>query len=251
MNRLASLLDRAREAPLPPGVQAQPLSESSDNEDVCPDCGGFSFVKAPVRDVHDPKRGKLFPCYACAIKREGPAVMGVPDRLAAVTFENFNLDLNPGMAAALARCKAVAAGDAWCALMAGDIGCGKSHLAAAACHASVHPKPANFWATADWLAWLRQQMFDEHGPRRAEVEVIGFYQSTPSLLVLDDVGTEKLTDWAHQTLYAVLNARYEGKLPTILTTNTPEALDARTVSRFYEGAIACTGQDVRRLKGEF
>lgn len=39
------------------------------------------------------------------------------------------------------------------------------------------------------------------------------------LLVLDDLGIEKVSDWALQTLYLLINRRYEWMRPTIITSN--------------------------------
>lgn len=40
-----------------------------------------------------------------------------------------------------------------------------------------------------------------------------------SLLVLDDLGVEKTTDWALQSLYVIINKRYTEELQTIITSN--------------------------------
>lgn len=40
-----------------------------------------------------------------------------------------------------------------------------------------------------------------------------------TLLVLDDLGVEKSTDWVYQVLYTIINYRYEHLLPTIITSN--------------------------------
>jgi DNA replication protein DnaC len=47
---------------------------------------------------------------------------------------------------------------------------------------------------------------------------IGQYQVTP-VLVIDDLGAEKATDWTSEQLYRVLNFRANRKLPVIITTN--------------------------------
>jgi DNA replication protein DnaC len=39
------------------------------------------------------------------------------------------------------------------------------------------------------------------------------------LVVLDDIGQEKASDWTAETIYTLVNARYESMLPTIVTTN--------------------------------
>jgi DNA replication protein DnaC len=59
------------------------------------------------------------------------------------------------------------------------------------------------------------------------------------LLVLDDLGAEKPSDWVREQLYVIINRRYENMLPTIITTNctTKELIDKigqRTVSRIVE-----------------
>jgi DNA replication protein DnaC len=47
-------------------------------------------------------------------------------------------------------------------------------------------------------------------------------------LVLDDLGRERPTEWAQETLYLVVNARYQECLATSLTTNlSPVELQAR------------------------
>lgn len=43
--------------------------------------------------------------------------------------------------------------------------------------------------------------------------------STVSWLVLDDLGVEKVSEWVLQTLYTIVNNRYEGMLPTVITSN--------------------------------
>jgi DNA replication protein DnaC len=47
-------------------------------------------------------------------------------------------------------------------------------------------------------------------------------------LTLDDLGRERPTEWVQETLYLVVNARYEECLATSVTTNlSPDGLRAR------------------------
>ena len=68
---------------------------------------------------------------------------------------------------------------------------------------------------------------------RATVVIPGDTEDTgsaerPELMVLDDLGREKPTEWVQETLYLVVNARYEACLATSVTTNLePDALRAR------------------------
>ena len=42
---------------------------------------------------------------------------------------------------------------------------------------------------------------------------------TAELLVLDDLGAERLTDWVEETMNLIVNTRYNDRLPTIFTSN--------------------------------
>jgi len=72
-----------------------------------------------------------------------------------------------------------------------------------------------------------------------------------SIVVLDDLGGHKVTDWTAETLYTLIAERYDHVLPTIVTTNMSkkelaQAIDARLVSRLAEGPqIVLSGEDRR------
>jgi DNA replication protein DnaC len=73
------------------------------------------------------------------------------------------------------------------------------------------------------------------------------------LLVLDDLGREKVTDWASERLYVLVNERYNRRRPTIVTTNYPLSELAERgyeaiVSRLVEGAavVPIDASDYRR-----
>jgi len=76
------------------------------------------------------------------------------------------------------------------------------------------------------------------------------------VIVLDDFGTELTTDWAYQTLYLIVNSRYDNTNQTIFTSNfSPAELgaklsDGRLVSRIIEmcrpnGVVHLTGEGYR------
>jgi DNA replication protein DnaC len=74
------------------------------------------------------------------------------------------------------------------------------------------------------------------------------------LLLLDDFGTEKPSEWVLQTVNHLVNSRYENLRPTIITSNFPltvigERLDQRLASRIYGmcKVIEFTGKDKRRM----
>lgn len=89
--------------------------------------------------------------------------------------------------------------------------------------------------------------------QQCEESVVGKYSRCP-ILVLDDLGVEKTTEWALQTLYIILNNRYSNYMQTIITSNLTieeigEKLGDRIASRIAGMCkiIKLTGND-RRLK---
>lgn len=55
---------------------------------------------------------------------------------------------------------------------------------------------------------------------------------TAPLVVLDDIGAEKPSEWVEERLYCVVNERYEADLPVIVTSNlTPSQLGDRVGAR--------------------
>ena len=72
-----------------------------------------------------------------------------------------------------------------------------------------------FVSVCDLLAELRATFSNQE---HSEMEIIEKY-SEAKYLVLDDIGIEKTTDWTFQTLYLIINRRYEYLRPTIFTSN--------------------------------
>ena len=73
-----------------------------------------------------------------------------------------------------------------------------------------------------------------------------------ALLILDDLGVEKSTEWAVDKLDTLINHRWiEGK-PTVFTTNlVPRQLQPRIRSRIREGVtVTLEGLDYRELKAK-
>lgn len=80
--------------------------------------------------------------------------------------------------------------------------------------------------------------------------VISAARKTP-LLIVDDLGSAKLTDWQLEQLTRIVDYRWENVRPTVITSNVPvlrEVLDDRLASRLQDNAVvvALRGADRRR-----
>lgn len=120
----------------------------------------------------------------------------------------------------------------------GKAGTGKTHLAVAIARHIIEQKQiaARVARTVELLADIRQT-FNEHDGYRAENEtdLIRKFASV-SLLVLDDLGAEKVSDWVREVLYRIIDERWLEQKPMIVTTNLnlkelEERIGERIVSR--------------------
>lgn len=133
-------------------------------------------------------------------------------------------------------------------LLAGPTGVGKTWLAYGALRLAVTTRDAPTWQAvtfADFIAALRPAGKDPEAAMRT-------YRDT-DLLLLDDLGAAKSSEWVEETTYRLLNHRYEAMLPSIFTTNLPmaklrEGLGDRLASRLVEicTRVVLTGEDRRR-----
>lgn len=102
-------------------------------------------------------------------------------------------------------------------LMAGVVGSGKTHEAYGAVRALVQAGIGVRWratTAADLYAELRPSSGTD------SERVLAAYSREP-LLVLDDLGAAKSTEFVEEQTYRLINRRYIHLLPTLITTNLP------------------------------
>lgn len=181
---------------------------------------------------------------------------GLPVTKWSKTFESFDFTAAPRMLAAHGAARNIAAGTwkPWCLVLSGNYGTGKTHLAyAAANYRREHNLGYRMITAPALMAKLRDSIDEkrlsiEHNAPVAfgPEDWVKTYGSTPVLLILDDLGAQQDTEWAMTQLFAILNARYEAELPTLITTNmSPANLDPRIASRCRAGIVVCNGPDQR------
>lgn len=100
----------------------------------------------------------------------------------------------------------------------GRPGNGKSHLAAALVNRVIQRGyTAVFIEVPDLFARIKAT-YDGEG---SEDKIMRSLASC-DLLVLDDAGAEKPTEWVREKFYQIINARYKDRKPMVITTNTPD-----------------------------
>ncbi|MFE3138948.1 ATP-binding protein [Streptomyces scopuliridis] len=134
-------------------------------------------------------------------------------------------------------------------LIAGPTGTGKTYQAYGAVRALLTRGVRLRWeatTSADLHARLRPRA--SHDGER-ELQTL----SRSPLLLLDDLGAAKTSEWTEELTYRLINHRYEHMLPTLITTNLPTAelriaLGDRVASRLAEMTerVVLTGPDRRR-----
>ena len=108
-------------------------------------------------------------------------------------------------------------------VLAGTVGTGKSHLAAAIARTTLAQGRGAFFISAiRYLEHLKNTF--EGGKNGLYAEMVDHVKSV-SCLVIDDLGAERPSAWAMERLYDVINTRVEYLAQTIVTTNFHNAGD--------------------------
>ena len=96
----------------------------------------------------------------------------------------------------------------------GEKGTGKTKLAAIIANERARAgKPVLFASVPDLMADIRASFADGK-----TAETVRTVKETP-FLVLDDLGSEKMTEWVGEQLFCIVNHRYNEMLPTVVTSN--------------------------------
>ena len=120
----------------------------------------------------------------------------------------------------------------------GDVGTGKTTLAMLVSKATIDAaRSVAIYSVPHLLAEIRDTYDRDPGER----SYMDFFNRLVAvdLLHLEDLGTEKRTDWVLEQLYSLVNERYEQQRSILVTTNLSvpdleEQIGARTVSRIVE-----------------
>jgi len=194
-------------------VVAKVLAE----EDVCQRCGGTGWRE--VTSAGD-RRVVRCECFGKVQAQRLVQSSSIPARYAQCTFDSYQTEGNTALAAAKITV------ENWTAqypiertglLVVGPSGVGKTHLAVAALRQlmskGVHCQFCDYRE-------LLKQIQNSYNPsvQSTELEVLQpVFES--EVLLLDDLGAVKPSEWVWDTVSLILNNRYNDNRATLITTN--------------------------------
>lgn len=129
----------------------------------------------------------------------------------------------------------------------GAVGTGKTHIAYAIQDWFNHQEIwCRFENTTELIFDIKADIGKEYLARSNKAESLSDFKG---VLLLDDIGAERITEYVAEVFYLIINKRYNDMLPTIFTSNLSlgqlaEKVGDRTASRIIE---MC---DVVEIKGE-
>ena len=224
---------------------------------ICPKCKDTGFI-GPL----------MCECMAVLLRQEAAALLGQVSPADDMGPESFSLDYYPEIpdesgVSSRAKMKEILAfclrwisdfsAQSESLLFIGRTGLGKTHLSIAM--ATEVTKAGNgvvYTPVQKMLDNLEAEKFSRD--KEPYADAVAGYMGC-DLLVLDDLGTEFLSQFAASALFNVLNARLAERRPTIISTNLElgeiqSRYSQRMVSRLICGykVLRFTGKDIRYIK---
>lgn len=201
----------------------------------CAYCADLEWVNVTADRSH-PMFGRAVPCRECVPLEVRLARFGVPALFLGARLEG--LAALPGKAEAIRACAAWDGTSSVVLASRGEaldatFGTGKTTLAAAMVARLVERRQVSVrWLTHVSFLDGMKRLFDQDG---ASAEAWAAQVAAEPVLVLDDLGASQATEWSVSRTQALINARYERGLLTIVTTNYTSPSD---VEERYDGRIA-------------
>lgn len=234
---------------------------------ACHECGGpvervgegaFSIVPAYCRECSRTLREAEEKAEQAETIRRALTIAGATPRTLEWSLETYPTEQGGADAVAVARewVESYRAGSAPNLYLWGDPGSGKTGLAWGIVRELLRDEyrrareidlPMRHVASlVDVRQYLAEQRSAIRGERRSSDRA-----STVPVCVLDDLGAERETEWAVETIGLIIASRYEHLRPTIVTSNySPDDLSDRLGDAAQGGRLLsrlCSGAVVLRL----
>jgi len=193
--------------------------------EVCPLCAGSGWKPVPGA----PERGVTrCDCQLCARSGALIAAARIPKRYEHCELSNFTADF-PGADRSIALAQISASRfvqefdprDGNGLLLVGGIGTGKTHLAVGILKELIVVRGSSC-LFCDYRELLKQiQNSYNDSVRATELQVLRPVFEA-EVLLLDELGAVKPSEWVWDTVSLILNTRYNDNRTTIITTNFPD-----------------------------
>ena len=186
-------------------------------ETSCSLCQGTGWVLEKSSPGTKAKRCK------CFTERKNQSLFEqsrIPKRYRDCTFKNFEIhndSLHDGQKIAEKFVKNYPVQDIGL-LFLGPCGVGKTHLAVAIIQELIHEKniPCYFYDFRELIRDIQKTYTPESPLTESEILSPIFQKD---VLVLDELGAKRTTAWVEETVFYIINSRYNNKKPTIFTSN--------------------------------
>ena len=181
-------------------------------------------------------------CNAAGTKTFRRRAAGLPSRMQQAEFSNVNFTLYPEKLRPKAKrafnyvqefCnQLIAKPNGQGLFIHGETGAGKSYMLGCVANYMAEHMSVKYLVYADFLDELRAT-FGSWDKDENEHQMIEMVRNV-DLLLLDDLGVERPTEFALRSLAQIVDYRYRNKLPLLVTSNfTLEELRERTKSDLY------------------
>jgi DNA replication protein DnaC len=203
----------------------------------CPQCHGSTWKREKVPSKRDPARLREVAvrcdCYFAERSARLLKAAQIPARYANCTLSNFDI-INRSLSTAVSDIQHFVNYypiENMGLLLVGPVGVGKTHLAVAAIQYLIREKGIAC-LFCDYRELLKQ-IQNSYNPsvQTTELEILRPVFDA-EVLLLDELGAIRPSEWVWDTVSHIINYRYNEKKTTIITTNFPDA-----PSRKEEAAI--------------
>ena len=186
-------------------------------DEVCPSCGGSGWKD--VGSEHD-RRVTRCDCFVRTQAKHLLQSAGIPARYHDCDFSTYQTNGTDGLAATKMKIQSWAAQyplDRGGLLLIGPSGVGKTHLAVAALKELTGK---GFHCLFCDYRELLKQIQNSYNPsvQTTELDLLRPVFET-DIVLLDDLGAVKPSEWVWDTVSIILNTRYNEKRTTLITSN--------------------------------